>query len=811
MLKFFKKDDLKSYRKKLLNIKKIDYSSLEENQLINKLKNENDDDDKLIASIVELINRTYSIKVYDEQILGALSIIDGKLIEMKTGEGKTIVAIIASAFLARKNRKITIFTANGYLVERDFLYSSKIFNKIGISIGKITEDMPSKVRKANYESDIVYTSVRVTVSDFINDKIERVIENRIFNNMDFVIVDEVDYVLIDESTIPISTSKKVTQKSDELRFIISNINQFEIKKHFTIDGKTNEVKIKSEGFSVLENLFIKHKKSKGIKCRKEDLYSAENTDYMNSLYTSINAIHTIKKDVDYVVKDDEVIIIGKPSGRLMEGRRWSGGLHLAVEIKEGVSTKQEAVTVAETNIYYFMSKFKTISGMSGTTMSEKIEFNSIYDLDVIKIEPVKELKRRDLKDVFSLTKKDSMNRIYKYIKDSKFIENKKPILIGTVNVSDSEIIYDFLLKKGIENISLINAKNHEEEAYIMSRAGEAGRITISTSMSGRGTDITLGANKEIMLDEYLKKSDNRSEAIASFNNDYKKLHNEVNSIKDGFGGLNIIGFQRNRIRRLDNQLIGRSGRQGDNGSSIFFISGEDELMAGFESIYSKIYSFNKDILAKQVIENQDEYATARLNSRKSIAKFANPLNKQNDIFYDTRDKIIRSDNLIKLVKSAFESLANREYIEISEKQLDPKYEIDFNFNPTEYRQKRIKSLLDDYNKKTSDLDFIGAEKKIALHMLDEMWIPHLQALENARLNAMNSTYKQNDPVMVYEKEAIRLGESFWEEFFYSYGLFISDINTKDFIEDIKDESDEDFDFVEFSTIKLNYRLNKLPT
>lgn len=811
MLRFFKKDDLKIYRNRLSKIKTIKYSSLEDSQLINKINNENDNDDKLISSIVEMVNRTYGITVYDEQILGALSLIDGKLIEMKTGEGKTIVAIIASAFLTKRNRKVTIFTANSYLVERDFIYAARFFNKIDVSIGRISENMNSKMRGANYDSDVVYTSVSPTVSDFINDKIESDIDKRIFKNIDFAIVDEVDFVLIDESTIPISTSRKVSKQSGELRFVLNNIESFVKDKDFTIDNKTNEIKIRTSGFSKLEDIFVKHQEIKNIKSKKEDIYRAENTDYINSLYTSINAHYILQKDVDYVVKDDEVIIVGKSNGRLMHGRRWNGGLHLAVEIKEGVTLKQEAVTIAETNIYYFMSKFNTLSGMSGTTESEKIEFNSIYGLDVIKIDPVKKLMRRDLDDVFSLTKKDSMDKILKYINDAKLIENKKPILIGTVNVSDSELIFNYLKDRGVQNLSLINAKNHEEEALIMSRAGEAGRITISTSMSGRGTDITLGANKESMLADYIDKYENKGEAVKKFNSDYRKLHNEVNKIVDSYGGLNIIGFQRNRTRRLDNQLIGRAGRQGDNGSSVFFVSGEDELMSGFENIYSKIFTFNRDLLAKQVIENQNEYANSRLNNRKSIARFANPLNKQNDIFYETRDKIITSESLDKLIKNAVISYVDREADALNKKILSGEIDYDKLFNINDYKKTQSETLFKEYKDKKDGLDLLSTEKRIAIHILDEMWVSHLQALDNSRVNSLNSRYRQSDPVLEYEKESVRLSESFWEEFFYGYGKFIVGINPKDFIDETTVEDDSDFDFVEFTPVKLMFFVNKIPT
>ena len=781
MFNFIKNNKFKKYKTIATKINSYNLSEKSDDDLLNFLNSGvKTSDCETFAFVLEVVNRTYKINVYEEQIAASLALIDGYLIDMKTGEGKTIVAILTSIMLFYKGNKTTIFTANDYLVERDYLNALKVLNKLSITVGRVTESMSTSHRSENYKSDIIYTTVKVSSSDFMGDKVERLVEKRIFNNLDFAIIDEVDYILIDESTIPIAISKQASQLNTELQLISKNIKLFKEKIDFTINPQTKEVKVTDAGFSMLEDVFLKHKRDLNIGVIRSDLYSAENINYISGLYTAINANFILKKDVDYIVKDDSIIIIGKDSGRLMEGRRWSGGLHLAVEMKENVSTKKEALTIAESNIYYFLSKFNKISGMSGTTSSEKIEFNAIYGLDVIEIPTVKKQSRIDLPDIYSLTKKDSLEKILKYIKKSKFIENKKPILIGTVSVSDSELIYNYLKDNGLENLRIINAKNHKEEANIMSRAGEAGRITIATSMSGRGTDIILGS------------TDQDVDCI-------ENSHDKINEIKDGFGGLQIIGFQRNRMRRLDNQLIGRSGRQGDNGSSIFFISGEDDLMSGFKDLYRKLFTLNKKLIAKQVVENQDEYANARLNSRKSLVRFANPLNKQNDIFYDARDKIIKSLDLSKLIKSSLYKIA----------EIDCENKEDGLLKNKDYIDKTCENLISEYKNKINGIDFIETERRVALLILDDMWIEHLQALENSRLNALNSTYKQADPVIVYEKEAIELINVFWSEFFKKFGDFLKNVTPNDFIDDYM-ETTEMVDIIEFKSVKLNYIVNKMP-
>lgn len=803
MFNLFKKNHIKEYEKILKSIKKEKYNSskfklasIDEERIIKSIKMIKDDfkdkefngfnikeDSLLMALIVELININYSINVYDEQILGALGIIDRKAVEMKTGEGKTIVAIIAAIFLHTKNIKPTIYTANDYLVTRDYYEAKKIMDKLGISLGRIEENMPSKQKKINYDSDIVYTTIKTTVNDYANDLMETSRERQIVKNFDFAIVDEADFVLIDESNIPISISVSVNEKNNELRYLINNIDHFEKDKDFTIDEKTNDIKLLSGAFNKLEKLFIEHKKQDNINVTKDDLYTNDSKDYINSLYIAITAHFIYKRDVDYVVKDGEVVIIGKPSGRLMYGRRWRDGLHLAMEIKESVEPKLESKTVSETNIYHFVSKYKYLSGMSGTIMTESIEFESIYGLEAVEIPTVKKLQRIDQPDIYSLSINQSLEKMYQYIKENRFIENKKPILIGTTTVLHSQIVFSFLQEKGLENLYLINALNAEEESKLMSEAGLAGRVTIATSMSGRGTDIKLGLK------------------------DAEK-HKAINEVVDGFGGLQIIGFQRNKSRRVDNQLIGRAGRQGDNGSSIFFVSAEDDMVAGFDDVYRKIYYLNEKRLDKYILEIQDEYANAKLNNRKSIIRFAAPLNNQNDIFYSTRWKIIDSKDNNKLIKSAMLEFA-KEIAENNKKDiLSGKIEELEDLTSNKFINEEANKLFIEYKEKVKDFNFLDVEKKMAVKYLDDMWAEHLQALKNSRINALNATYRQTDPVMVYENEAVSMMTAFWNRFFYNYGKLLINLNPNDFVMETEDDSSY-HDVLEFKVTKLKFYVNKI--
>ena len=803
MFNLFKKNHIKEYEKILKSIKKEKYNSskfklasIDEERIIKSIKMIKDDfkdkefngfnikeDSLLMALIVELININYSINVYDEQILGALGIIDRKAVEMKTGEGKTIVAIIAAIFLHTKNIKPTIYTANDYLVTRDYYEAKNIMDKLGISLGRIEENMPSKQKKINYDSDIVYTTIKTTVNDYANDLMETSRERQIVKNFDFAIVDEADFVLIDESNIPISISVSVNEKNNELRYLINNIDHFEKDKDFTIDGKTNDIKLLSGAFNKLEKLFIEHKKQDNINATKDDLYTNDSKDYINSLYIAITAHFIYKRDVDYVVKDGEVVIIGKPSGRLMYGRRWRDGLHLAMEIKEGVEPKLESKTVSETNIYHFVSKYKYLSGMSGTIMTESIEFESIYGLEAIEIPTVKKLQRIDQPDIYSLSINQSLEKMYQYIKENRFIENKKPMLIGTTTVLHSQIVFSFLQKKGLENLYLINALNAEEESKLMSEAGLAGRVTIATSMSGRGTDIKLGLK------------------------DTEK-HKAINEVVDGFGGLQIIGFQRNKSRRVDNQLIGRAGRQGDNGSSIFFVSAEDDMVAGFDDVYRKIHYLNEKRLDKYILEIQDEYANAKLNNRKSIIRFAAPLNNQNDIFYNTRWKIIDSKDNNKLIKSAMLEFA-KEIAENNKKDiLSGKIEESEGLISNKFINEEANKLFIEYKEKVKDFNFLDVEKKMAIKYLDDMWAEHLQAMKNSRINALNATYRQTDPVMVYENEAVSMMTAFWNRFFYNYGKLLINLNPNDFVMETEDDSSY-HDVLEFKVTKLKFYVNKI--
>ena len=756
------------------------------------------------AVVREAAWRVLKMRHYKVQIIGGICLHQGRVAEMKTGEGKTLVATLPAYLNALSEKGVHIVTVNDYLAARDAEWMGKVYKFLGLTVGVAISGMEDDEKRKAYACDITYGTNNEMGFDYLRDNLKTRLEQMVQRPLNFAIVDEVDSILIDEARTPLIISGKGQESSD--KYISANkfVKTLVLDKDFTIDIKEKSVQITETGAKKAESFF-------GL----NSFSDIENATLSHHIQQALKANYIFKRDNDYVVNDGEVIIVDEFTGRLMIGRRYSDGLHQAIEAKEGVKVRNENKTFATITFQNYFRLYKKLSGMTGTAKSEEEEFRAIYGLDVLEIPTNRPVARIDSPDVIYKTEKGKQNAIISEIE--KCHEKGQPVLVGTVTVEKSEEISKLLIKKGIKH-NVLNAKNHAREADIVAQAGRLGAVTIATNMAGRGTDILLGGNPEFLAKRKLREQgveedkielatsfiadipDDIKEIRANYHEIYSKLKEQTDAEKEKVmeaGGLHILGTERHESRRIDNQLRGRSGRQGDVGSSVFFISLEDDLAKRFggEKMQSVYEFFNidenepmKSKMLSRSIENAQRTIEGRnFGIRKHVLEYDDVMNKQREVMYAERMKVIKDENvhedILKLIPDFvsytvstvinnqnkpetwdLEALNN-----VIEAKLLPK---DSNFVTKEraenwdyeyFIEKLCEEVINVYEAKIErykeeGVNFSEVERIVFLKNIDNKWIDHIDSMDQLRKGISLRGYGNVDPVIEYKKEGFEMFE-----------------------------------------------------
>ena len=726
------------------------------------------------AYVREAARRTLGERHYDVQLLGGIILHEGKIAEMKTGEGKTLVSTLAAYLNSLIGKGVHIVTVNDYLAKRDSEWMGKIFNFLGLSVGCITNEMTDQIRKKNYNCDITYGTNNEFGFDYLRDNMKYNINEMVQRNHFFCIVDEVDSILIDEARTPLVISGETEDKSDQ--YFVSNkfIKQLG-KDDYDLDEQNKNVMLSEKGIDKIEKL----SKTYGV-LKNNNFYDPQNINLVHHVNQALRANLLFFKDTDYIVRDNKVQIIDEFTGRVLEGRRFSDGLHQALEAKENVEIQSENQTLASITYQNYFRLYEKLSGMTGTAMTEAEEFYDIYKLKTVSMPTHKPMVRNDLNDQIFRTEKEKNKAIIEKVENCT--KNKQPVLVGTTSIEKSEQI-SLLLKEKKINHNVLNAKQHENEAQIIANAGKLNSVTIATNMAGRGTDIQLGGNQNNLN----KKDLSKSEIDNVKNNILEEKKEVINK-----GGLFVVGTERHESRRIDNQLRGRSGRQGDPGNSIFFISLEDDLMRifGSESIDGIMKKFglkegesiDHPWINKALERAQQKVEARNFDIRKTLLKFDDVMNDQRKVIFEQRMKILKLENISEIIYAFLDDLIkdllNEKKILERENQLDSlksriKPIMGKSFNDDDFEkiaklkdkdfEEVIKSKFDSFrdrrNKALTMEANIELEKRIFLQTVDFLWRSHLQYLEHLRQVVGLRGYAQKDPLEEFKREAFKLFEN----------------------------------------------------
>ena len=751
------------------------------NEFRERLKTGETLDDLLVeafAVVRETSVRTLGMRPFDVQLIGGMVLHQGDIAEMRTGEGKTLVATLPAYLNALSNKGVHVVTVNEYLAKRDSEWMSPIYEFLELTVGVTSSNQPHEEKKLAYEADITYTTNNELGFDYLRDNLAFSSKDKVQRELNFAIVDEVDSILIDEARTPLIISGPVDENIDLYQKINKLIPKLkseteEDEGDYTKDEKSKQIFITESGHQHVEELMI----NAGLIQENESLYDAGNIRLLHHLNAALRAHAMFNKDVDYIVKDGEVVIVDEFTGRTMPGRRWSDGLHQAVEAKENVSVKQENQTVASITFQNYFRLYENLSGMTGTADTEAYEFQSIYGLEVIVIPTHKPMIRSDFSDLVYLNEEGKFNAIIKDIINCR--EKGQPTLVGTTSIETSELLSNKLKKMNIKH-EVLNAKQHEREAVIVQQAGKPGAITIATNMAGRGTDIVLGGNLEAELESSNQSPDDITE-------NWKQRQKEV--IKAG--GLHIIGTERHESRRIDNQLRGRSGRQGDAGSSRFYLSMEDNLMRIFgdpdrtKSLLSRAGMQEGEAIESKLLSRQIEKAQRKVEShnfdiRKNLLEYDDVSNDQRKVVYHQRNELMSADDVRDSIKSIREEVVEMtvdKFIpaESHEEDWDPEglmnaLEKDFllplkipqwikqdsQLNTEMIRDRCIEKIESASQEKeeTVGVDLMRmVEKEIMLKQLDLHWKEHLAAMDYLRQGIGLRGYAQKNPKQEYKQEA----------------------------------------------------------
>ena len=737
------------------------------------------------AAVREASKRTLGLRHFDSQMLGGISLAEGNIAEMKTGEGKTLVATLPAYLNSAIGNKAVLVTVNDYLAKRDAEWMRPIYEFLGLSVGVVNSNQDIKEKTASYKCDVIYATNNELGFDYLRDNMAHSVEDRVQCSLDFAIVDEVDSILIDEARTPLIISGPSSESSDlyqQIRKFIPKLTQ-QLREdseeepltesergHYLIDEKNRSVELTDDGYLLVEGLL----EDAGIIGGSDGLYSVSNLKIMKFVQATLRANFLFQKNVHYLVRNNEVLLIDEHTGRTMPGRRMSEGVHQALECKENVPIQRESQTLASTTFQNFFRLFTKLSGMTGTADTEALEFNQIYGLDVIIIPTNVPMVRTDHNDLVFLTKDAKYKALVEEIESLR--KNSSPILVGTVSVESSEQVSEFLKNKNIPH-QILNAKHHEKEAEIIANAGKPGMVTIATNMAGRGTDIVLGGKKDDQTDEDWKKN---------------------NEIVLSSGGLHILGTERHESRRIDNQLRGRSGRQGDPGYSRFFLSLEDDLLRLFISdnrraLFERIGMGDDHIEHKMLsrgIENaQKRIENRNFDARKNLLEYDDVSNDQRQAIYSLRNQLLEEDDISETIETIivreFERITNN-YIPIEsiesqwkakelEEFLSESYgletdisnliESDKKLLPESIADLIVSKAKDRYEEKYSALgdNKLLLEKQVMLQVLDVHWKEHLAEVDHLRGSIGLRAYAQKNPKNEFKKEAYSMFEIMLDE------------------------------------------------
>ena len=751
------------------------------NEFRERLKTGETLDDLLVeafAVVRETSVRTLGMRPFDVQLIGGMVLHQGDIAEMRTGEGKTLVATLPAYLNALSDKGVHVVTVNEYLAKRDSEWMSPIYEFLELTVGVTSSNQSHEEKKLAYEADITYTTNNELGFDYLRDNLAFSSKDKVQRELNFAIVDEVDSILIDEARTPLIISGPVDENIDLYQKINKLIPKLkseteEDEGDYTKDEKSKQIFITESGHQHVEELMI----NAGLIQENESLYDAGNIRLLHHLNAALRAHAMFNKDVDYIVKEGEVVIVDEFTGRTMPGRRWSDGLHQAVEAKENVSVKQENQTVASITFQNYFRLYENLSGMTGTADTEAYEFQSIYGLEVIVIPTHKPMIRNDFSDLVYLNEEGKFNAIIKDIIDCR--EKGQPTLVGTTSIETSELLSNKLKKMNIKH-EVLNAKQHEREAVIVQQAGKPGAITIATNMAGRGTDIVLGGNLEAELESSNQSPDDITE-------NWKQRQKEVIEA----GGLHIIGTERHESRRIDNQLRGRSGRQGDAGSSRFYLSMEDNLMRIFgdpdrtKSLLSRAGMQEGEAIESKLLSRQIEKAQRKVEShnfdiRKNLLEYDDVSDDQRKVVYHQRNELMSADDVRDSIKSIRE-----EVVEMTVDQFIPAESHEEDWDPEGLMNALEKDFLlplkiPQWIKQDSQLntemirdrciekielasqekeEAVGAdlmrmvEKEIMLKQLDLHWKEHLAAMDYLRQGIGLRGYAQKNPKQEYKQEA----------------------------------------------------------
>ena len=739
------------------------------------------------ALVREASKRTIGQRHYDVQLMGGIVLHQGKIAEMKTGEGKTLVATLSAFLNALSGKGVHIITVNDYLAKRDAEWMGKIYKFLGLTVGCLTSETLDEERKKIYESDIVYGTNNEFAFDYLRDNMKLSLTDMVQREFKYCIVDEVDSILIDEARTPLIISGPVEESSTEYFLCNKIINELN-DKLYKIDEKDRNVTLNDHGIDEVE------KKLKEINLLKgENFYDPRNLSLVHHINQSLKANVLFQKDKDYIIKDNSIQIIDEFTGRVLDGRRYSDGLHQAIEAKEGVPIQNENQTFASTTYQNYFRLYAKLSGMTGTAMTEASEFFDIYKLDVVDIPTNVKVEREDLNDQIYRTEKEKIAAIIDNIKRSN--QNGQPILVGTTSIEKSEELSKCLKDNHIAH-NVLNAKHHEQEASIIAQAGRLGSVTIATNMAGRGTDIQLGGNLEL-----------RKTETKDLQAELGLFEKEKKQVMDA-GGLLVIGTERHESRRIDNQLRGRSGRQGDKGKTIFFLSLEDDLMRifGSERIDTMLQklglkegeSIDHPWINKALEKAQQKVEARNFEIRKSLLQFDDVMSDQRKVIYEQRLEILKTNNIYRTTDNFFEDVSNGivAYTQLSIENLDKsilksKIERILGNKLTDSdvdafiklnSKDKITKLKSKFEEKRKDrINKVGdevnkdIEKKIFLQNLDFEWRSHLQYLEQLRQVIGLRGYGQKNPIDEYKRESFSLFQNLLEKIKENIVIFLSNI------------------------------------
>ncbi len=758
------------------------------------------------ACVREASRRTLGLRHFDVQMIGGITLHEGRIAEMRTGEGKTLVATLPVYLNALAGKGVHVVTVNDYLARRDANWMAPIYRFLGMAVGVILTGQDAESKREAYAADITYGTNNEFGFDYLRDNMVFSLEDRMQREPNFAIVDEVDSILIDEARTPLIISGASEDSSRLYKHINALVPRMQRgteegeQGHFLVDEKTRQVELTEDGHLFIEQLLI----AEGLLPEGDSLYHAINLGLLHHVHTALRAHHLFQRDVEYIVQNGQVVLIDEHTGRTMAGRRLSEGLHQAIEAKEGLRIQSESQTLASTTFQNYFRLYDKLAGMTGTADTEAYEFRQIYGLDVVVIPTNRPCIRLDLNDLVYLTKEEKFEAVVADIRAC--IEKGAPVLVGTASIETSEELSQFLREQKIAH-QVLNAKYHEREAEIIAQAGRPATVTIATNMAGRGTDIVLGGNLEA---EIAQIEDRTEEKVAALRADWEQRHRSVLEA----GGLHIIGTERHESRRIDNQLRGRAGRQGDPGLSRFYLSLEDNLMRIFAS--DRVKGFMQalgmqrgEAIEHRMVSNAIEKAQRKVEGRnfdirKQLLEYDDVANDQRRVVYQQRNDLlsatdvsdtigqIRADVVNGVIDGfiAPQSLEEQWNIAGLEQHLHAEYglqlpvarwlEDESGLEERALRERIVQAVADDYGRRVTPLgdEVHKLERHIMLQVLDTLWKEHLATMDALRQGIHLRAYASRNPKQEYKREAFKLFEQLLENVKYEVVRFLSRVQVR---------------------------------